>query len=75
MIDIQKMLVDRLDIFLEEIGYLGLRQPKTLVFKAALDMGFAILCLIKNQIRGWRWFRGFAHADSPRSSSGSHAQP
>ena len=69
------MLINRLDILLVQLRDLCLRQPDARILKAALDSGFAVLCLIQNQIRGWRWFRGFAHADSPRSSLGSHAQP
>ena len=54
--DVQQVLVDRPHILLEQLGNERLRQPDRFILKAALNARPAILCLVKNDARLWRWF-------------------
>ena len=59
------MLVNRLDVLLIELAYLCLSQPEAVILKAALDVCFAVLGLIEDQIRSWGGLAGVSYADSP----------
>src|SRR5690606_19138066 len=75
LIDVSEVFVDGAQVLLEQLGDLGLGEPKSLILEAALDARAAVLGLVQQDFavgEGLRWTGiGFlAHLGPPGSRGG-----